>query len=53
MTDVAALTWDTYGNLTLTNDAGNGKKVSWGVGASAPLTGADKASLCQGSGTNG
>lgn len=49
--DVAALTWDEYGNLTLANVGGSGSKVSWGLDSATPLKGATAGMFCFGNGS--
>ncbi len=48
--EYAKLTWDVYGDLTLTNHSGNGSSISWGLKSSAPLTGSNAGKLCFGNG---
>jgi len=47
--EYAKLTWDVYGNLTLSTLDGKSKQV-WGLDSSVPLTGANAGKLCFGNG---
>jgi hypothetical protein len=52
--DTARLYWDSYGNLTLINQAAAdpthpSTTATWGINASVPLTGANAANLCMSS----
>lgn len=49
--EIAKLTWDAHGNLTLVNHLGGGTVTKWGLDSPTPLTGANKGKLCFGNGS--
>jgi YD repeat-containing protein len=48
--EIAKLTWDANGNLTLVNHLGGGTVTTWGLDSPTPLTGANAGKLCFGNG---